>query len=100
MSLYLSSAFIAPLLQHQSMAGTTMKLILALSVAFALGSATSGFAFAGQCPANATYASRAIWRDGEIPHNSTRTAIHHCGKRITCTGGDLKRNAKRSCSWG
>jgi hypothetical protein len=81
-------------------AGVSMRLIFTIGLAVVLCYATSNFALAGKCPANATEASRVIWRDRSIPHDQMRSAVHPCGKRITCSGGSSTRNTKRSCSWG
>ncbi len=76
-----------------------MRIFLMIGFALMLASAAPPSAFAAHCPASATEASQAIWPAGTIPHNQLRSAIHPCGKRITCSGGKLNSNVKRTCSW-
>jgi hypothetical protein len=60
-------------------------------------------AFAQSCPANATQASLAIWRDGQLPSGQTFTRMHPCGRAMTCAGGTPGGAAaggkNRKCAW-
>ncbi|MEZ5844070.1 MAG: hypothetical protein R3D27_10130 [Hyphomicrobiaceae bacterium] len=53
-----------------------------------------------KCPASALKASGALWGVGEIRNNQVVSAMHPCGRRIVCRGGNTKTGKKRSCRWG
>jgi hypothetical protein len=53
-----------------------------------------------KCPVNANDASRSIWGSGSIGTGKTVTAMHPCGRQITCRGGSLRGRGARDCRWG
>jgi hypothetical protein len=59
----------------------------------------SSVAQAQRCPASANEASNAIWPSGAVRSGRTVTGTHPCGRRITCTGGQLNVKGSRSCRW-
>jgi hypothetical protein len=56
--------------------------------------------FAKQCPADPYKASVAVWQFGALTYQRPATAIHPCGRKITCIGGRTEPPVvKRQCHW-
>ena len=56
--------------------------------------------YAGGCPSNPVKASQTIWGFGALTTDRPATAMHPCGKEITCYGGRLPPHASpRRCYW-
>ncbi len=56
--------------------------------------------YAAQCPADPYKASQTIWPLGVLTKGQEKTAVHPCGRKITCIGGRFDPDVKRSCHWG
>jgi hypothetical protein len=72
---------------------TKMTLV---ALALLLG---SPMAHAGKCPADTFAASKAIWNWGDVPTGQVQTAMHPCGRQMTCIGGKFHPLVRRSCHW-
>ncbi len=57
------------------------------------------FSWAKGCPADPYKASQAIWPLGALGWRQSATAMHPCGRKITCIGGRFDPDIKRSCHW-
>ena len=55
---------------------------------------------AGQCPTDPLKASTALWNWGDIQYGTTKTGVHPCGRKITCSGGKFTPKILRGCRWG
>ena len=56
-------------------------------------------AYAAKCPADPYKASQVVWPLGALTYRQPSTAVHPCGRRITCIGGKFDPDVKRSCHW-
>ena len=61
--------------------------------------AVASQASAASCPVDPERASYAIWKMGELKMDVAATGKHPCGREMTCTGGNTKRQVKRICRW-
>jgi hypothetical protein len=55
--------------------------------------------YAKECPADPYKASQVIWPLGALTYGKPATAVHSCGRKITCIGGKFDPDIKRSCHW-
>lgn len=55
---------------------------------------------AAKCPARAIDASFAIWPVNSLRVAQTVSAMHPCGRRITCVSGVRANKFPRRCRWG
>jgi len=53
--------------------------------------------YAKECPADPYKASQTIWPLGVLTMGQEKTAMHPCGRKITCIGGRFDPDVKRSC---
>ena len=67
-------------------------------VASLLAAPSTGYA--GNCPADPFKASKTVWNWGILKTGQQATAVHPCGRKITCIGGSFQPDIKRSCHWG
>ena len=71
----------------------------ALLLIFVASVLASSSAFAGKCPADPFKASKTVWNWGILKTGQQATAMHPCGRKITCIGGSFQPDIKRSCHW-
>ncbi len=77
-----------------------MKVFLAAVTIAGLSTVPAGFAnAAGACPADPVKASFQVWPAGELKMSEEETAVHPCGKKISCHGGNPRRGIQRRCEW-
>ena len=76
-----------------------VRVLVMLSVATSAMAFAPSMAQAQTCPSNAVQASIVVWPMGNIRTGQTVTGTHPCGRRITCTGGNLNTPGSRVCSW-
>lgn len=75
-----------------------LSLALVVSSIFVVGGADTALA---KCPARAVDASLAIWPVNSLRVAQTVSAMHPCGRRITCVSGLRGANRfPRRCRWG
>jgi hypothetical protein len=71
-----------------------------LIVVVVLSLAAPSLSYAGTCPASPLKASQTIWGFGALTPDRPATAMHPCGKEITCYGGKFPPNpTARRCYW-
>lgn len=54
---------------------------------------------AGACPADPVKASFQVWPAGMLKMTEEETAVHPCGKKLSCHGGNTRRGVNRRCEW-
>jgi hypothetical protein len=52
---------------------------------------------AQSCPRDASRASYALWAANSL--RNTVTGTHPCGRRLTCTPGQVNVKGSRKCHW-
>lgn len=74
-----------------------MPMLLLLST-LVLGVALApSMVVAKSCPKDASSASYALWAANSL--RNTVTGIHPCGRRLTCTPGQVNVKGSRKCRW-
>jgi|GEM_PF-2263182 len=77
--------------------GALLLIFVASILAPSAGHAKTSHA--KKCPADPYKASQAVWNWGLIRTGEQATAVHPCGRKITCIGGRFDPAVKRSCHW-
>jgi hypothetical protein len=76
-----------------------VRLLMILVVSLLVPSA----GHAKECPADPYKASEVVWAWGALIYGSPVTAMHPCGRKITCIGGNkdpgLPGGQHRKCYW-
>lgn len=76
------------------------RLVIILIVPFLVPSAS----YAKGCPSDPVLASEVVWPWGALIYGSPVTAVHPCGRKITCIGGNKQTGIPgsghiRTCYW-
>lgn len=72
-----------------------MKVLLTATTALTFFTVSANAA----CPSNAVNASFAVWAENSLGKFQNVTAVHPCGRRIACRGGDQLNRIARRCWW-
>ena len=78
-----------------------MRPILIVLIMALAGALAPSAGHARSCPASALKASTAVWPFNALVTGQTKSAMHPCGRQITCTGGKWgPPQVLRQCHWG